>query len=81
MDENDDTLADLRKLDAVVHALGIEDTFDDPAEAIAKLQAENQRFRDAMRQAADIIDRNLHHQREKVQDASVLLKAAMSGNQ
>lgn len=31
----------------------------------------------AMKRAADIIDRNLHHQREKVADASAILKEAL----
>lgn len=35
-------------------------------------------LRDAMMQAADIIDRNLHHQREKVEDASAILRQALA---
>lgn len=37
---------DQRKLDAVAHALGIEDSEDDPAEAIKALQAEVDRWRE-----------------------------------
>lgn len=38
--EHSALLADVRKLDAVVHALGIEDGHQDPAAKIAELQAE-----------------------------------------
>lgn len=37
---------------------------------VAKLKA-------VIRKAAEIIDTNLHHQREKVSDASAMLKAAL----
>lgn len=43
-----------------------------------ELKAQIKRLREAMRLAAEIIDRNLYYQREKVQDASSLLKDAMS---
>lgn len=41
------------------------------------LEAENKRLRDAALHAIQIIDTNLHHQREKVWDASAILKTAL----
>lgn len=50
------------------------DLFDECARSfkrIAELEA-------AMAKAADIIDRNLYHQREKVKDASAILRAELT---
>lgn len=47
-------------------------------EAILSATAEIVRLREAMRKAANIIDANLYHQREKVEDASTLLKQALN---
>lgn len=43
-----------------------------------ELVAEVLRLRKAAKRAAEIIDVNLYHQREKVQDASAILKQAIS---
>jgi len=43
-------LDDINNLDAVVHELGIEDSFETPAEAVRKLKAERDRLRAALRE-------------------------------
>ena len=45
---------------------------------LAPLEAENARLREAAKRAIDLIDTNLYHQREKVRDASSLLKQALN---
>lgn len=45
-----------------------------------ELADENAKLREVMRRAAEIIDRNLYRQREKVEDASALLKQALSAD-
>ena len=45
MSKHDDQLEEMRKLDAVVRQLGIEDSIETPADAVAKLQAEIMRMR------------------------------------
>lgn len=47
---------------------------DDRSDALVEIV----RLRAAATQAVEIIDRNLHHQREKVADAAYILRAALN---
>lgn len=72
IDLREATAADINKLDAVVHQLGIEDSFKEPAEEIAKLQ---ERYHAAclMRDSLEAENRKL---REKAANVHVLICSA-----
>lgn len=48
-------------------------------ELIEAHNAKVERLRDAATQAADLIDKHLYSQREKVKDAGAILRAALEG--
>lgn len=61
------------------HQMRCETTDDGAtAEMLESAAEEIERLRYAATRAAEIIDRNLSHQREKVKDASTLLKQSLN---
>lgn len=46
-------------------------------EYVAALEEQDAELRVAMRRAADILERNLSHQRETVEDAAAILRRAL----
>lgn len=48
------------------------------AHEVLRMRTRIEEMESVMKRAADIIDKNLYHQREKVEDASALLRSALT---
>lgn len=62
-------VSDIRDLDAVVHALGIEDSDTTPTEAVAELQAEIEQLRARVRELEDAAEAADRAEREAMDHA------------
>ena len=62
MSDDPDVTADLNRLDAVVHILGIEDSHEEPADCVRALQARIVQLEQALRNARPLVEKWCHYQ-------------------